>query len=605
MNLPCPAMSTSDLLPTSIDSIKNFPKDQEKLKIIRDGDKVRVVTREYFWNKKEQRGDERRRYIGYIKDGAYFTNEEYRRLYDRYGAKRLIPKKPKPAKPLAAAENSVTVNAGLTSLSQVPPLETRLAAELPLYYAIAEKCGLIADAEKVWGRDWTQAALSIAMHWLHTSANAAYLFESWSEDKLLPYHKPLSSKEISELFSSLSDTPGWRKDFFKARIARLPEDEVLSFDATEIATEADSISYAQYGKGKEGGYQRQVGLTLLVGHRTGLPVLFRLLPGQITDMSTVPDLLFRFEEITDNLKIFASILDRGYDTLDNIQRFKDANSNVIIALKMDARWVRDAMEQAMSSLWEAKNRMPGHDCWGYTVPCHPPFKDGKDREVYVQVYRSDKKSHAEHEAFYDALEKYEKDWMLWRPGKSDAACPLLKSPLLKFFRAPGTPGETPLQQDFDAIDRKTRYFGFFCNVTTMPCRAQDALISYRTRDLIEKTFKAGKTDIDMDTVRSHHDDTLEGRFIVSFFAMTILSQLRRAMRETTYVTTGEGSAKAVRPLDDEMTFNELKNRLSSIRMVFDGKGNRHWMEVTNRQHEIARRMGFPDLYRQVPTWAER
>lgn len=48
MNLPCPAMSTSDLLPTSIDSIKNFPKDQEKLKIIRDGDKVRVVTREYF-----------------------------------------------------------------------------------------------------------------------------------------------------------------------------------------------------------------------------------------------------------------------------------------------------------------------------------------------------------------------------------------------------------------------------------------------------------------------------------------------------------------------------------------------------------------------------
>ena len=54
MNLPCPAMSTSDLLPTSIDSIKNFTKDQRKLKILRDGDKDGVVTREYFWNKKEQ-----------------------------------------------------------------------------------------------------------------------------------------------------------------------------------------------------------------------------------------------------------------------------------------------------------------------------------------------------------------------------------------------------------------------------------------------------------------------------------------------------------------------------------------------------------------------
>ena len=55
-------------------------------------------------------------------------------------------------------------------------------------------------------------------------------------------------------------------------------------------------------------------------------------------------------------------------------------------------------------------------------------------------------------------------------------------------------------------------------------------------------------------------------------------------------------------LAKEMTFNELKNRLGSIRMVFDGKGRGHWMEVTTRQHEIARRLGCPGLYKSVPAW---
>lgn len=598
-------MSTPSAIPT-LDSVKNLPANREGLKIVRDRSRLRVVTRDYYWSSEAKRGLEHRRYIGYIVDGTFYANDEYRSKFKRSGVKRLVSKKVVQKQTPSETESATVQELEMPRINPVPALETRLAAEFPIYYAIAEKCGLIADAEKVWGTEWTQAALSIAMHWLHTSANAVYLFESWAEGKLLPFHRPLSSKEISEFFSSLANTPGWRKDFFKARIARLPEDEVLSFDATEIATEAEEISYAQYGKGKEGGYQRQVGLTLLVGHRTGLPVLFRLLPGQIADVSTVPDLLFRFGEITENLKIFASVLDRGYESLDNIARFKDANANVIISLKTDARWVQDAMSKAMTSLWAAECRIAGSDCWGCTIPCKPRFPDGIEREVYVHVYRSDKKSHVEHTAFYEDLEKFEKDWMQWCPTKEDAACPLLKSPLLKFFENLGTPGMTPLKQNFKVIDEETRYYGFFCNVTTMKCSAKDALEAYRTRDLIEKTFKAGKSDVDMDTLRSHRDDTLEGRFIVSFFAMTILAQLRRAMKQTTYVTTAKGARKTVRPLEDEMTFNELKNRLSSIRVVFDGRGNRHWMEVTKRQHEIARRLGFPDVYSgEVPIWAVR
>ena len=49
-----------------------------------------------------------------------------------------------------------------------------------------------------------------------------------------------------------------------------------------------------------------------------------------------------------------------------------------------------------------------------------------------------------------------------------------------------------------------------------------------------------------------------------------------------------------------MTFNELRNHLSSIRLVFDGKGNKRWCEVTKKQHLFATRLGYPDLYTALP-----
>ena len=181
-------------------------------------------------------------------------------------------------------------------------LEAKVAGELPLYYAIAHQTGLLEDLICIWGEDRANAILSLAFHWLNTTFNATYLYDSCSQDKLLLYKQRLTGKEVTELFRSLSNEPAWRKTFFKARLDRLPEDELLSFDATEIASDAVDITDAQFGKGKEGG-QSQLGLILLLGQKSRMPVLFRLLPGNITDVSTVPDMLFRFDETTDKKRV--------------------------------------------------------------------------------------------------------------------------------------------------------------------------------------------------------------------------------------------------------------------------------------------------------------
>ena len=117
-----------------------------------------------------------------------------------------------------------------------------------------------------------------------------------------------------------------------------------------------------------------------------------------------------------------------------------------------------------------------------------------------------------------------------------------------YVQGTGVPGKSKPSRDHDAIDAACRYFGLFCNVTTMECTAEEALRAYRIRDLIEKTFKGGKSGAGMDVVRAHSDDVMEGRFIVGFVAMTILNEIYRQMKKSTQVVKKDGETEIVRPL---------------------------------------------------------
>lgn len=569
--------------------VKGFPIDNPKAKIVKDRGQVRVVERHYYWDKVKGRGLEKRTYIGYVVDGVYYSNEQYRAKFMRTGKKRVVPRE------LEVAPSTV-----------VSALESKQAAEFPLYYAVARDTGLLEDLTAVWGAHCAQIMLSVAFHWIHTGHNAAYLYESWSPGKLLPYAENLSSKELSGFFENLVQKPGWRKDFFQARVNRLPENEVLSFDATAIASEAEDMSYVRFGKGKEGGYQSQIGLIVLLGHRTQMPVLFRLLPGNITDVTTVPDMLFRFDEITDKKRVFAAVMDRGYCSIDNIARFIDQDCRVILAAKTNLNWIVEAMEDAMTDMWRPAMRIQEKKCWGRTVEMQKVFPDGKTRTFWVHVYRSESKSHVENDAFFADLENFEKAWANFKPsaGRDATENALLKSPLLKFYKNPGLPGRAPLVRDEWALESETRYFGFFCNITTFECTAEEAIVEYSTRDCIEKSFKAGKSYADLDTLRAHGDETAEGRLLIGFCCMTILSRIYQLMGETVQIDGAKGRGAELPPLINEMTFNELRNHLSSIRLVFDGKGNKRWCEVTKKQHRIAARLGYPDLYTALPDWCE-
>ena len=129
------------------------------------------------------------------------------------------------------------------------------------------------------GRDGVFGCLFAYLPLETTAHNAAYLFKSWSANYALPFPYSIDGKETSEIFVSLATTEGWEKSIFGARLARMSEDEIDSYDATNIATKVCEISGGEYGETEDGGYRRQIGLSVLFGLRSGLLVMFRLFPG--------------------------------------------------------------------------------------------------------------------------------------------------------------------------------------------------------------------------------------------------------------------------------------------------------------------------------------
>ena len=91
-------------------------------------------------------------------------------------------------------------------------------------------------------------------------------------------------------------------------------------------------------------------------------------------------------------------MDRGYFSLGNFAKFVDRDSRVVVSAAMDVKWIREAVEKAITSLREARSHIRG-DIFGVTVPVKPKFEDGVERELWVHVFRSATKSSTETQAF--------------------------------------------------------------------------------------------------------------------------------------------------------------------------------------------------------------
>jgi transposase len=136
--------------------------------------------------------------------------------------------------------------------------------------------------------------------------------------------------------------------FFEKQGKRRIEKEYRAFDITTISSYSDVLKQVKKGKNKENDRLPQINLALLFGAESGLPFYYRKLPGNITDVKTVKQLMREFDVL--GYKKVNVILDRGFYSKKNIDELYRNHQKFIIGVKLGLKYVKEVLEEERENL---------------------------------------------------------------------------------------------------------------------------------------------------------------------------------------------------------------------------------------------------------------
>lgn len=82
----------------------------------------------------------------------------------------------------------------------------------------------------------------------------------------------------------------------------------------------------------------------------------------------------------------------------------------------------------------------------------------------------------------------------------------------------------------DVIEAEKKYAGYFVILTNHYKDPQQVLEIYRNKDVVEKSFNNLKSDLDLERLRIHTDEAMQGRIFIGFISMILMSYIREKMR---------------------------------------------------------------------------
>jgi transposase len=349
----------------------------------------------------------------------------------------------------------------------------------------------------------------------------------------------------------------------------------LVYDTTSVSSYSEYIKAVRYGKSKENNGLPQTNMALVFGEESFLPVYYRVLPGNITDVTTIRKLLkdIDFLEI-DKLKL---VMDRGFFKADNINGLYKGHHKFLIAIKANNGFVSGLVEKAKKEIHDLARFDVDHDVYRWQSTEEWPYvqKDRhgdivleEKRRVYVHVYYNGLRAEEEKTKFNKALAKAEAA-LRGKEDLTEAQASLRE----KYFVTKETPKRgLQISYNEDAIQKHMSKLGYFVLLSNDMKDSSRAIEIYRKKDAVEKAFDNLKERLEMRRTAVRSDQTLAGKFFVQFLALIYVSYIHKHMRDN--------------DLYRNYTMQSLFDSLDVIER-YDYEGQRyHCSEITQKQREI-------------------
>jgi transposase len=506
-----------------------------------------------YWDSDRKRGAHKRVYVGKNIDGVFVPNKKYLLEQELKEAKNQLKPGPKPT---------------LESIR-------KFYGAVYLLERIGEITGVTDDLKQCFP-DIYQPMLSI-VYYLILESTPFYRFNKWHLTHRHPYDKNIASQRSSELLAGIDESQ--KMKFFTLQAKRRLEKEFLAFDTTSISSYSQLIKQVKYGKNKEGDARPQINLALLLGESSGLPAYYRKLPGNVSDVKLMRQLIKDLSFLSiDHVKL---VLDRGFYSAENIDHLYKNHHKFLIGAKLSLSLVKNKLDDVRDSLKSRNNYVSEAALFAQSFLDSWPYRNIKSRtgeiikeqrRLYIHCYYNDQKATDERMRFYHMLDRLEEDL---RTGNKK---PEHEAQYKKYFTVSETPKRgIRIEANQKAVDHAEKNFGYFALLSNNIKDAMEALRIYRTKDVIEKAFGNLKERLNMRRESVASEEALEGKLFIQFIALIHVCYIKKVMDE--------------KKLFAKYSMDTLLDELDIIEF-YQHPGCRHSVgEITLKQKQIFEAMG--------------
>ena len=223
------------------------------------------------------------------------------------------------------------------------------------------------------------------------------------------------------------------------------------------------------------------------------------------------------------------VLDRGYFSLSNIRFYEERGYDYIIMTKGNAVFIREAVEECSAVLKNGYNCfLEKHELYGITI--EKKLFLPSDKKQYVHVYYDERKAAEEIIVLNKRFAMMDRHLEEKKEKKTVRKEELKEYENYYRLRYDDNGYFLSYQRKEKEVKKLADKCGIFAIVTSEKMSAEEALDTYRNRDVVEKIFRMDKSYLGNDVFRVHDNEKLEGKMFVSFVALVIRSAIQQKLK---------------------------------------------------------------------------
>lgn len=445
-----------------------------------------------------------------------------------------------------------------------------------LFDQIGKNLGITKDLKGCFPADYKKI-LSTAYYLILEENNSLSRFSHWHQLHTHPYGSDINSQRSSELFQSISEDA--KINFFQKQGRRRAEKEYWAFDTTSISSYSETLKQVKKGKNKEHDRLSQINLALLFGEESGLPFYYRKLPGNITDVKTIKQLMQEFSVLGyEKVKL---VLDRGFYSKENIDLLYQNHQKFLIGVKLGLGYVSPILNEERSKLkrWScldpqfAINGICKRIEWDYQQA--RPYKGDvlkEKRRAYLMLFYNGEK------AAKDLTDRNDYYTKLYDDLVNNDRKEYRHKDYAKYFTVSDTPKRgrviQPNEEEMEKAGENDGYFALLSNEIKDPF---EALSIYRSKDIVEKGFGNLKERLSFRRTQVSSELSLNGKLFVEFVALIYLSYVKKKMQDA--------------KLFSKWTLQGVLDELDLIERFEGENGEKFVGEMTEKQRNLYESLG--------------